>query len=977
MDPSPIQPPDRLRRLQIEITTGCNLRCVGCQRTIGMKDRSWRNTHMPIDRFRAIIRNAPPSQALILQGIGEPTLHPSLGAMIDEARAAGKFDAISFNTNALVRKTAYYARLKARGLGHISISVDSLEPETAEALRAGTDCDRLAAAITDLTTLFEGNVTLSVVLSRRNVPELPSLLPRLHALGARTVEIQPLISYAPEVDSMALSPDELAAARAGIDRISRGLPGFRTLLAPSFTPDGSRCKRPFHAGYVTVGGYLTPCCTTNDETLFSHTSLATQSWDEAWLGEGVQGWLSAYAAQEPQICVGCAYNPSATTTRVEPTLERAQAFQAAGRLEEAEAEFRGLLNGANVAEALKGMGLIHYQRGEAAAALPLLQAARALQPDPVTTHNCAILLDRLGRRAEAIVLERDNIAFNPEYVPSYGALTQFLRAEGDAVGAMAPMIALAERAMLAGRRDYVTGAVDGLIGLGGDHPRLIGLANRLRIGGHQDEAARLLQARLTRAPGDLGARLALAMARLAIIHGSQEEIASRRQAYAHDLRDLEAQVLDASQSSLAEAASVVGEAKPFILAYQGGDDRDLQSAYGGVVTRMMAAACPPPPSPSPARARSGGRLRVGFATAYFHNHSVSKLFGGWIRHLDRSRFEVLGYDFSEAEDDCSRRLAAACDGFTKNLGGHEAWAQAIAADGLDVLIYPEIGMHHLPVQLASRRLAPVQCMAWGHPVSSGLPNIDYFLSSDLMEPPDGERHYAETLVRLPGLSIHYDPLPAEGGRLSRADIGLRPDAVVYVCCQALFKYLPQHDAVWAAIAARVPNAQLLFIGDMADVNAAAVHARMSAAFVAAGLDPARQLVFAKPVEQSLFPSLLRAGDVNLDSIGWSGGNTTLEALTCGLPVISLPTDLMRGRHTAAMLTMMGLDQCIAADVDGYVAMAAALADDAARSRLVGLVAERRSRLFGDLEPVRALEDFLQRSVLQDASGRDEAMRLSA
>ena len=87
MDTLPIQPPDRLRRLQIEITTGCNLRCVGCQRTIGMKDRSWRNTHMPIDRFRAIIRNAPPSQALILQGIGEPTLHPSLGAMIDEARA--------------------------------------------------------------------------------------------------------------------------------------------------------------------------------------------------------------------------------------------------------------------------------------------------------------------------------------------------------------------------------------------------------------------------------------------------------------------------------------------------------------------------------------------------------------------------------------------------------------------------------------------------------------------------------------------------------------------------------------------------------------------------------------------------------------------------------------------------------------------------------------------------------------------------
>ncbi len=246
-----------------------------------------------------------------------------------------------------------------------------------------------------------------------------------------------------------------------------------------------------------------------------------------------------------------------------------------------------------------------------------------------------------------------------------------------------------------------------------------------------------------------------------------------------------------------------------------------------------------------------------------------------------------------------------------------------------------------------------------------------------MEPPDGERHYAESLVRLPGLSIHYDPLPAEGGRLSRADLGLRPDAVVYVCCQALFKYLPQHDAVWAAIASRVPGAQLMFIGDLTEVNAAAVHTRISAAFTAAGLDPARQLVFAKPVEQALFPSVLRAGDVYLDSIDWSGGNTTLEALACDLPVITLPTGLMRGRHTTAMLTMMGLEQCIAADARSYVSMAAALAEPLARSRLSDLVSERKSRLYGDLEPIRALEAFLERSVEDVRSRAADLMRLTA
>ncbi len=960
MDTSPIPPPDQLRRLQIEITTGCNLSCVGCQRTIGMKDRSWRNAHMPVARFQAILRNAPPANVLILQGIGEPTLHPRLPAMIDEAHASGKFGVISFNTNGLVRKLDYYARLKARGLGHVSISVDSLEPETAEALREGTDCDALSGAIAELADLFGGNVTLSVVLSRRNAPELESLVARLYALGGRIVEFQPLISYAPETDDMALTPSELAGVRSRIDAIAASLPGFTALQAPSLMPDGGRCQRPFHAAYVTVNGQLTPCCTTNDETLFGLTSLETQDFATAWMGDGAQTWLKDYLGDEPEICLGCAYNPSGAQKSVKPSRERAQEHQLAGRLEAAEVEFRALLEGEDTSAALQGLGLVRFQRGDAAGALPLLQAARALKPDAALNHNCAIVLAQLGRRSEAAALERETIAQYPEYIASYGALTQLLQADGDLPGAMEPMVALAERALLAGRRDYVSGAVDRLIALGGETPKLVGLANRLRISGLQDDAARLLQSRLDRHPDDLGARLALAMSRLAMIHGTEAEVAQRRAAYAGDLAILESMTVQAAPDGLARAAYVVGEAKPFFLAYHGDNDRELQSAYGAVVTRMMSAAGPGPRGAG--RSRTGDRLRVGFATAYFHNHSVSKLFGGWIRRLDRRRFEVMGYDLSEAEDDCSRGLAAACDGFAKAIGGHEAWAQRIADDGLDALIYPEIGMHHLPVQLATRRLAPVQCAAWGHPESSGMPEIDYFLSSALMEPDDGDRHYTEHLVRLPGLSVHYEPLPAEGGRLSRAELGLRDDAVVYVCCQALFKYHPRYDGVAPAIAARVPGAQFLFIGDLKDHNAAAVHARMSAAFLAAGLDAKAHLAFVSPVDQTLFPSLLRTGDVYLDSIGWSGGNTTLEALTCDLPVITLPGSLMRGRHTAAMLTRMGLGDWIAPDVESFVAMAAALAEPSERRRLSEQVHARKGRLFGDLEPVRALEAFLERSV---------------
>ncbi|HVC63272.1 MAG TPA: radical SAM protein [Acetobacteraceae bacterium] len=201
---NPFAVPARLRRLQIEITTGCNLRCAGCQRTLGMAAGSWRNAHMPARIFAAILRNAPPADTIILQGIGEPTLHPDLPQLIAAARGAGKFGAVSFNTNALVREPAYYQALRAAGLDHVSVSVDSLDPRTAQATRAGTDCQRLTEAIQALIALFGPTVTLSILLSRHNAEELPELLQRLNP--SLTVRV-PFSVTTSEISSKRLGQD--------------------------------------------------------------------------------------------------------------------------------------------------------------------------------------------------------------------------------------------------------------------------------------------------------------------------------------------------------------------------------------------------------------------------------------------------------------------------------------------------------------------------------------------------------------------------------------------------------------------------------------------------------------------------------------------------------------------------------------------------------------------------------------------------
>ena len=58
--------------------------------------------------------------------------------------------------------------------------------------------------------------------------------------------------------------------------------------------------------------------------------------------------------------------------------------------------------------------------------------------------------------------------------------------------------------------------------------------------------------------------------------------------------------------------------------------------------------------------------------------------------------------------------------------------------------------------LSSLRLAHIQCSTWGHPITSGFKNIDYYFSSELMENQNSQKHYSEKLITLPGLGINYD-----------------------------------------------------------------------------------------------------------------------------------------------------------------------------------------------------------------------------
>lgn len=172
---------------------------------------------------------------------------------------------------------------------------------------------------------------------------------------------------------------------------------------------------------------------------------------------------------------------------------------------------------------------------------------------------------------------------------------------------------------------------------------------------------------------------------------------------------------------------------------------------------------------------------------------------------------LFGYHTSSAREPETHAAESLFDRFVQGPLTTEQWYHRIASDRLDALIYPETGTDPVTAILAATRLAPVQYVGWGHPITSGYPTIDFFLSSDGMEPEDADRHYSEKLVRLPGLStpIHIDVAPTCAS--ARAALGVGTEAIVYWSGQSLGKCLPRHDDLFAAIAAAVPAARFVFI----------------------------------------------------------------------------------------------------------------------------------------------------------------------
>jgi protein O-GlcNAc transferase len=494
-----------------------------------------------------------------------------------------------------------------------------------------------------------------------------------------------------------------------------------------------------------------------------------------------------------------------------------------------------------------------------------------------------------------------------------------------------------------------------------DHP--LNLARLFQGQARHQEATRYFDRAIELAPSSFEVRWARCVGALWKIYKSEDEITRQREFYARELAEIAAMVDQADPATKKNWQSSFAAVTPYFLSCQMANDVALQQIYGKIASAINEAATPKELLGLPRRQSGGTKKRVGFISGAFKSHTVTKLFRGWWKNLDKSIFEIVILDAAPGTDALAKEAKEFADDYRALPFDWIGQVETVRSAACDILIYLEVGQEPSVNALASIRLAPIQAATWGHILTTGYRSIDYFISGEFIEPVDDADevllNYSEKLVKLPHISISYEPPIAPPTSASRQQFGLSEKRLLLLCSQTHYKYLPRFDDVLIQIACALPESQFVFLDRHLAAMTDSLRSRLMEKFNAAGLDPKAHIIFLPQLSYGEYLELNTVCDLFLDTLLWTGAMTTLEAIDCGLPVVTMAAGDIRGLQSAGMLRLMGLDQYIAVDVEDYVSKVTELGSDkSARQVYQNLLIDHRNRLYNDKDCIRGLQEFL-------------------
>ena len=455
---------------------------------------------------------------------------------------------------------------------------------------------------------------------------------------------------------------------------------------------------------------------------------------------------------------------------------------------------------------------------------------------------------------------------------------------------------------------------------------------------------------------------------LPILYEKEAEIEYYHYRFTHYLEQIIKNLSLKSESEKKDALEAISFQANFYLQYQGKNTVKLQIKYGELVSKILSVNYPELSinikNKNKSNSLTNNKIKIGYISSKMFDNVIGELFSGWIKYHNQQKFDIHCYYVGHKNDFITviyRKHSNKFIHIQKNL---ELLCQNIISDQLDILVFLDLGMSPELTKIAGLRLAPIQCKAWGPPITSGSPMIDYFLTSNLMEHPLGEQHYSEKLVRLPNIALCYSPPKLPNPIKSRNYFNLPEDAVIYWSCQSLFKYLPQYDYIFPSIASQVSNSKFVFIKfPLSKFVNNQFEKRLENVFAQYGLEAKEYCIFLPDLTQDDFLNINLIADVNLDTFAWSGGKTAMEAISCNLPIVTCPGEFMRGRHSYGILKMIEVEETIAYSEREYIEIAVKLGNSLNwREKIKNKIKRNKHKLFNDMECIKGLEEFFVNAV---------------
>jgi protein O-GlcNAc transferase len=392
-------------------------------------------------------------------------------------------------------------------------------------------------------------------------------------------------------------------------------------------------------------------------------------------------------------------------------------------------------------------------------------------------------------------------------------------------------------------------------------------------------------------------------------------------------------------------------APPMTWTYQGESNRALKEAYARYFSEALQ------PLPAPARNQ---RPRIGFVVTRGHEGVFIKCLVRLVNELAHSsELDVRVVCSDPIGPQVLRPMLAAQVRLEAIPPELLPAAQHLHGLAFDLLIYWEVGTDGMNYFLPFLKPARLQAATWGWPDTSGNPRIDFFLSSEGLEPSQAQLHYTEQLVTFPRLLSVYTRPDVPLQVPAREALGL-PDGHLYLCTQNLRKLHPDFDAWALGVLQGDPHGQLLLIGDERPEVTRTLRTRLEVTLA----DVADRMHILPRMPAPRYLQVVASVDVILDSPHYSGGaNTNADAFACGVPVVTLPGAFHRGCYTQAAYAQMGVTGLVASTPEEYVAIALRLTQDPTwRQEKSAQIRAAAGALFEDRQTVADLRAWLLKTL---------------